>query len=107
MNGQGLNLPTIVLGLVIAGLILGGAVLMLSAFVRTVARFCGHIGGCGVGELGGALRLVGATVRGRCYAPLVVLNVMVGRWSAASHFGNRLQDEARPGARAVYRMAIG
>src|SRR5262245_28390012 len=107
MNGQGLNLPTIVLGLVIAGLILGGAVLMLSGFVRIVARFFAHIGRFVVGEVGDALRLVGATITGLFYAPLIVLNVMIGRWSAASHFGNRLKDEARAGAHAVYRMAIG
>lgn len=107
MNGGQLNLPMIVLGLVIAGLILGGAVLMLSGFVRILARCFAHVGRFIGGEIGDGLRLVGAGITAMFFTPLIVGNVVIGRWSAASHYGNRFKDEVRAGGHAFYRMVIG
>lgn len=106
MNGQ-INLPMIVLGLVIAGLILGGAVLLLSGFVRIVARAFAHIGRFVGGMMADTLRLIGAIMTAVFYMPLILVNVVIGRWSAATHFGRRLQDECHASMHAMYRLVVG
>jgi serine/threonine protein kinase len=45
------------------------------------------------GVIGDAIRLVGATVAAVVFVPLVLINVMIGRWSAANHFANAFRTE--------------
>ncbi|MBX3357133.1 MAG: hypothetical protein KF745_01765 [Phycisphaeraceae bacterium] len=68
--------------------------------VRQVLRFV-------IGEISDVLRLIGAIVTGIVLVPLVIGNIVIGRWSASAHFGRAIRSECHTGAMAVYRMLIG
>ncbi len=53
------------------------------------------------------LRLVGSIVTAIVMVPLVIANVVLGRWSGAAHYGRSLQSEIVNGALSIYRVAIG
>lgn len=60
-----------------------------------------------VGEIGDGLRIVGAIITQVILLPLIVANVLIGRWSAAAHFGRAFQSEFRTTGLCLYRMGIG
>ncbi|MFM1832507.1 MAG: hypothetical protein RLZZ461_823 [Planctomycetota bacterium] len=62
---------------------------IFAAIVAVFGRIFEFIGGV----IGDAIRLVGATVTAVVFIPLVLLNVMIGRWSAANHFANAFRSE--------------
>src|SRR5215471_4087007 len=68
--------------------------------VRQVFRFV-------FGEIGDALRIVGSVITQLVLFPLIIVNILIGRWSAAGHFGRALKAEFRTGAACLYRMAVG
>lgn len=59
------------------------------------------------GEIGDVLRILGAVITSIVLIPLTVLNVLIGRWSASSHYGRALQNEFVSIGRSLYRIAIG
>ena len=73
------------------------------AIGATVMHFARFIGGM----LGDSLRIVGAVLTCVLLSPMVVLNIVIGRWSAARHFGNAWQGELRTAGACLYRVAIG
>ncbi len=68
--------------------------------VKHVAKFVGN-------EIADIFRIVGAFLTSQIYALLVLGNVIIGRWSAATHFGTGLQGEVRTLALALYRVVLG
>ena len=68
--------------------------------VRHVFAFIG-------GEIRDALRLIGALVTAVVFAFLVIANVVIGRWSAAAHFGRAIQAELGAGGSCIYRILVG
>src|SRR5262245_62172132 len=68
--------------------------------IRQIFRFV-------FGEIGDALRVVGALITQVVLFPLIILNVLIGRWSAAGHFGRALKSEFKTVLACVYRMGIG
>jgi hypothetical protein len=68
--------------------------------IRQVFRFV-------VGEIGDAFRLIGAALLGVVYVPLIVLNLLIGRWSACGHYGRALQGEIGTMGMCLYRIAVG
>jgi hypothetical protein len=68
--------------------------------IRHIARFIG-------GEIGDLLRIVGTTVTGIVLGIMVILNIIIGRWSASAHFGRAVQAEMMAFGAAVYRVLIG
>jgi len=59
------------------------------------------------GVIGDLLRIIGSVVTLLFFIPLVILNVIIGRWSAASHFGAAIQQEVASIGRCFYRVLIG
>jgi serine/threonine protein kinase len=59
------------------------------------------------GEIGDALRLVGAIITGVVFIPMVVLNIIIGRWSASAHYGRAIQGEIKAGIASIYRIIVG
>ncbi len=59
------------------------------------------------GEIGDALRFVGAIITQLFFIPLVIGNILVGRWSAAAHFGRAFGAEFKTAGASLYRMGIG
>ncbi|MEL7473686.1 MAG: hypothetical protein AAGK04_10250 [Planctomycetota bacterium] len=59
------------------------------------------------GELRDIFRFAGSVLLAPIFALFVVLNVMIGRWSAAGHFGKAFQSELSAAGTCLYRVAIG
>jgi len=59
------------------------------------------------GMIGDALRLIGIAITVPILSLLVVANIIIGRWSAAGHFGKGVADEVRTFGAALYRLIIG
>jgi serine/threonine protein kinase len=60
-----------------------------------------------VGEIGDAFRFIGAILLGIVYIPLIVLNLVIGRWSACGHYGRAFQAEIGTMGMCLYRIALG
>ncbi len=60
-----------------------------------------------VGEIGDALRIVGAVITNIVFIPLVIGSIVIGRWSAAAHFGRAIQSEFKTMGGCLYRIVIG
>ncbi len=54
-----------------------------------------------------AFRLVGGVVAAVVMSPLAVVNLVLGRWSAAQHYGRSIQAEVKGLGATIYRLAIG
>lgn len=72
----------------------------ISLVVRQIVRFIGGI-------LGDTLRLVGAIFTSIAFAPLVIANLVIGRWSACAHFGRALRSELTTASKCCYRIFVG
>ncbi len=59
------------------------------------------------GEIGDALRFTGAIISQIFLIPLVIGNVVIGRWSASAHYGRAVGSEFKTAFKSLYRMAIG
>jgi serine/threonine protein kinase len=59
------------------------------------------------GVLGDVLRFIGAIVTALVLVPLTVGNVVIGRWSAAAHFGRAIKSEGATLGRCLYRIVVG
>lgn len=71
-----------------------------------IGWFFKHIFGFIGGELSDIVRFVGALIAMVVLAPLVPLNIIIGRWSAAGHFGEGVKRECQVAAACVYRAVI-
>lgn len=93
-----------------AGVILG-ATLLIAFVIVPIFNFGGratrHIGRFIIAELGDGLRIVGALLMVVALVPLTLLNIIIGRWSASSHYGRAIESEFRAMGAAIYRMAVG
>ncbi|MEX0877086.1 MAG: hypothetical protein WD114_06470 [Phycisphaerales bacterium] len=58
-------------------------------------------------EIADLLRFVGSILAGVVFAPLVVLSILIGRWSASRHYAGALMSELRSAGRCVYRFFVG
>lgn len=58
-------------------------------------------------EVTDLLRFVSSVLASVLFAPLVVLSIVIGRWSASKHYAGSLMDELRGATRCVYRFFIG
>lgn len=74
--------------------------------LRLVVRLVGHIFRFIGHTITDLLRIIGALVTGLVLVPLVVVNIVIGRWSASSHYGRAFQGEVRNAALALYRVVI-
>ncbi len=76
---------------------------ILHAFGRGCGRICGFVGG----EIQDALRFVGSVPTSLVFVPLVIVNIFLGRWSAARHYGRALQEEVTVLGTSLYRVILG
>jgi serine/threonine protein kinase len=58
-------------------------------------------------EVTDLLRFVSSVLASVLFAPLVVLSIVIGRWSASKHYAGSLMSELRGATRCVYRFFIG
>lgn len=98
-----------------------GLVILIVATVLLIVPLFRAIGWCfkGIGWLiahiakfigrtfSDTLRALGATITAIIFLPLILINIVIGRWSAAGHFARALTDEVSSVGRALYRLFIG
>ncbi|MFM9957849.1 MAG: serine/threonine protein kinase [Phycisphaerales bacterium] len=54
-----------------------------------------------------AVRAVGAILASVFFVPMAVGNVVIGRWSAAAHYGRAIKEEVHVFGRSLFRVVIG
>lgn len=74
---------------------------------KGIVWFFTHIFSFIYGMLSDLVRAVGGVITSIVFVPLIVGNVLIGRWSAAGHFGRGFQDEIAGIGRCFYRVVIG
>jgi serine/threonine protein kinase len=84
-----------------------GVIYLIVPFFKGVGFVFRQVFGFIGGEIGDALRIVGGLVTQIILIPLVVVNVLIGRWSAAAHFGRAIHGEFKAVGLCLYRMVIG
>lgn len=80
---------------------------LFGSFFSAIGWLIRHVFTFVRGMVTDSVRAVGAIIAGLFFVPLAVGNVVIGRWSAASHYGRAIQDEAAALGHCVYRVAIG
>ena len=81
------------------GWAIGGIFSGIGWLLRHIFEFIG-------GMLTDIVRFLGAIIAGVVLVPLVLLNVMIGRWSAAGHFFRSIKRECNVGFTCLYRVAL-
>jgi serine/threonine protein kinase len=81
------------------GWMIGGLFNALGWVLRHTFEFIG-------GMLTDVVRFVGAIIAWVVLVPLVLLNVIVGRWSAAGHFFRSMRREVGVGVACLYRVVL-
>lgn len=83
------------------------SVKFFKGFFRSVGWVIRHVASFIGGMLGDSFRTVGALIAAVALSLLVVLNVVIARWSNATHFARALRDEIGTAGRALYRVCVG
>ncbi len=83
------------------------AVKFFKGFFRAIGWVITHIFRFITGMISDVFRMIGAIFAAIALSLLVVLNVVIARWSNADHFGRALKDELSTASRALYRVCIG
>ena len=73
---------------------------------RGIGWFFSHIFEFIIGMCSDVIRFVGALIAMIVLTPLVPLNIIIGRWSAAGHFAEGVKRECQVGSACVYRAVI-
>jgi len=82
-------------------------VFIVVPFFRVVGMGFSHVFRFIGGVIGDSLRALGAVITMIVFVPFVILNIIIGRWSAAGHFGRSIQDEMHAFGRSLYRVFLG
>lgn len=97
-----------IIGLVLVGAIALGLLVFYSIrIVQLLIKLVGHVVGTIARWIGDIFRLIGALVVALIFIPLIIINILIGRWSASSHFGRAFTDECKTMGACVYRILIG
>lgn len=59
-----------------------------------------------VGMLKDSVRFIGALLAIIVFSPLVVLNIIIGRWSASAHFGRAIKNEISIAGACLFRVLL-
>ncbi|GMV25015.1 MAG: hypothetical protein AMXMBFR58_10460 [Phycisphaerae bacterium] len=104
-----LGAPIIVLLLAVLGIAVGVflVVFLIVPIFKGIGWLIKHIFRFVTGMLIDALRLVGSVVTAIVMVPLIIGNVVLGRWSASAHYGRSLQSEIVSAGLSIYRLVIG
>src|SRR5262245_44870878 len=78
----------------------------ISATFRGIGWLVRHLFEFIGGVLGNMLRFIGALLAMIVFLPLVPLNIIIGRWSAAGYYGQRVKGECKIGSLCVYKAVI-
>ncbi len=103
-GGSLLGILLLILAAVVA---VGLAIFILLVLGKVFFRLVGHVFGVLGAMFSDFFRAIGALIVSVIYIPLILLNIVVGRWSAAAHFGRVFTSECRTAGACIYRVLIG
>ncbi|MCC5823151.1 MAG: hypothetical protein JJU44_07660 [Planctomycetes bacterium] len=106
MNGV-VTIPLVLLGFLAAAVLLAILIFVFAKIFGLTWKILGNLFRFIGAEIGDTLRFVGAILSGLLFAPLVVLNIVIGRWSASKHFADAFWAEMNAAGNAVYRVFVG
>jgi len=98
-------LPVIAVWLLVKAL--SGIAWVLGALFGGLGLLWSRIGGFVKDTAVDCLQLGGSLLTAAALLPLAILNVIIGRWSAASHYGRAIRDETWEAGLCLYRVALG
>ncbi len=83
------------------------AIKFFKGFFRAIGWVISHIFRFITGMISDSFRMVGAIFAAIALSLLVLVNVVIARWSNANHFGRAFRDELSTASRCLYRICIG
>lgn len=101
------TLFTIILWVFLGIFALAAAVFLIGKIFGITFLVLGNIFRFIGAEVKDLLRFVSSVLASVLFAPLVVLSIVIGRWSASKHYAGSLIDELRGATRCVYRFFVG
>ncbi|MBL8746022.1 MAG: hypothetical protein JNK58_06665 [Phycisphaerae bacterium] len=84
-----------------------GIAWLLTNSGRAVVAVFRHLFRFIFGMAGDFVRAIGGVITSIVLVPLIIVNVIIGRWSAAGHYGRAFQDEIVGIGHGLYRFFIG
>jgi len=102
-----MEFATVILAVMAAAIGLPIAVYLVYKLFGLIFRILGNLFTFIGNELKDAVRLVGTVIVIPIFSLLVLLNVIIGRWSAAAHFGRSVGGECSSFGACIYRLAVG
>ncbi len=102
-----LTLLAVAFGIVLLIVVIGLGVALLGKVLTGIGMFVSHVFSFIFGVIGDAGRIVGSAVLLPIYALLVTGTVLIGRWSAAGHYGRAFSTEMSSVFGCCYRILIG
>ena len=79
---------------------------LIGGFFKGLGWLIGHVFEFISGMLRDTVRFVGALIAGVVLLPVMLLNVVIGRWSAAGHFGRSMKRECSVAGVCLYRVVL-
>lgn len=86
--------------------VLKGIGWLISNLFKGIGWLIQHIFSFIFGMIGDTIRSIGALIAMVVLAPLVPLNVVIGRWSAAGHFAEAVKRECKVFGLCIYRVCL-
>ncbi|MGD9791785.1 MAG: serine/threonine protein kinase [Phycisphaerales bacterium] len=97
----------LVLGVLAIVLCIVVLVMIFVPLIKGIGWLIAHLWRFVSGVVTDAFRVVGAVLAVVVFSVLVVLNIVIGRWSGASHFGTNVAHEFKTMGLALYRILLG
>lgn len=88
-------------------LLLPAAIVIIIYAIKAFSFIVKRVFGFVFGMISDLLRLIGILITVPILSLLVVANIIIGRWSAAGHFGKAVTGEVHTFGAALYRLVIG
>jgi hypothetical protein len=103
-----MEMALLVLGIVLAAVAAGIVfVFLFIPFIKLIGRLVTHVFGTLFAWVADIVRFLGTVLVVPVFVVLTAVSVVIGRWSAAAHYGRALSGEIRSAGLGVYRIALG
>lgn len=99
-----ISVPLIIVASVLC---LGLLIFLIVRLFQVIARLVSHVFGTLGRMIADLFRLVGAVFVAVVFLPLILANIVIGRWSASAHYGRAFTDECVIARGCLYRVLIG
>lgn len=99
-----ISVPLIIVASVLG---LGLLIYLIVRLFQVIVRLVSHVFGTLGRLVGDVFRFVGAVFVAAVFVPLILANIVIGRWSASAHYGRAFTEECVIARGCLYRVLIG